>query len=448
MKQRRKSRIVVGSGGVLYLIATGLILGAAIYTQANLLFWGFGLMVGGGAVSVVLCLSALRAIRIQRLLPGHAVCGEPCVLRYHISNRSWLPIFSVFISEAWGRTPRFRRRRKATGDPEGRLGGAPNGWIMHVGPQQSLQAEALCWPRRRGPLKFERIVVSTSFPFGILRKIVEVPEAGEVIVYPALHRLSRRTLSTLARADTTGRKHIDRAGGHEEFFGLREYRYGDSLKLVDWKHTARLKKLVAREMTLPSPPRIMVMLDLRDTAQQRRAAMDLPDAPARPSWWRRLGPHPTPIAPSPRQVRLDSITEAEERAISLTASVLCDAYFHGYQVGMGVQGAPCRTFPVHHSLPHRVRLLEALSRLDPTAGPGSGDAAAIEPSVVIHPGRGEQVIQNGRWPKTLLGAADLDQLVIDGVPASAMLSSREAGPVSRRVELEERAVQQEAVHGR
>ena len=394
----------------MYVMVTGLILGAAIYTQANLLFWAFGLMVGGLAISLLLSWQMLRAIQVQRLLPGHGVCGEALVLRYHLTNRSWLPVFGLMVHETWGqggikgliRRKTWRRVGPVAETPQ-RLKARPHGWVLHIGPHQVIQAEATCWPMRRGVLTFERIVVSTSFPFGIIRKVVESHQPADLLVYPHLYRMNRRTLYSLSQLDPSGRKQVERAGGTEEFYGIRPYRVGDSLKMIEWKRSARTGELVAREMTQPSPPRVMVLLDLRD-----------PD------------------------------DEAKENAISLTASLICDAHFHGYQIGLAVAGARCTVFPVHHSLPHRTRMLEALAGLNLQSTNQEMPSLTDRPSVIVVPGRGDDGAQAARSDRirgraAVLGAADLEQHVSQGGAGGDLLHSR-VRPTSRREEIEERSL--------
>lgn len=424
MKHNR-TRYSLGHGGLVYIVTTGLILGAAIYTQANLLFWGFGLMIGGLIVSLLLTIQTMRKIEVRRLLPAHGVVREHLAVRYHVTNRSWLPVFSMTISENWGRGRSGWKRSGPIAESPYRLRGRPYGWVMHIGPQQSIQAEAPCWPARRGPLRFERIVVATSFPFGMVRKLVEFDQSAELVVYPRLFRMTRRLITSLSEMDVSGRKHVERAGGTEEFFGLREYRVGDSLKMVDWKRTARTGEMVAREMTQPTPPRMMVLLDLTRTAEAVEAGAGRPEP--EPAGRRRR-------AHRRRREDLRSpAARAEDRAISLTASLICDAYFHGCQIGLAVIGAACPVFSVHHSLPHRTRMLEALARLD-TSTPTTA-RPDVTPSVVIWPGNGRWDAKTARARVVTLGAADMDEYIVNPRSETSTLLSRRVLPASRRDEV-------------
>lgn len=418
-----RARIQIGPGGMLYLIVALLLLGASIYTQANLLFWSFGLMVGGLMISVLLSLLALRKLTVQRLLPGHGVVGEAMVIRYRLANRRrLLPGFNLVIREQWGKGRRGWRHDGPIAEDPQRLAGQPTGWVLHLGPSQTVQAEAMCWPLKRGMLKFERIEVSSSFPFGVVRKVLDIPQPDEVLIYPRLYRMNRRLLGRMTQVDMTGRKQLDRSGGTEEFFGLRPYRTGDSFKTIDWKHSARSGALVSREFTQPSPPKIMLLLDLTKRPQPPSVAAD-EEKHAAHSLFHRHKHRPTRPDPS------DPI----ERAVSLTASLVCDAYFYGYQVGLVVAGARCLSFPLHHSLPHRAKILEALSTLDATQPAASDQTPSVDPTVLVHCGGAQRPAGDHRC--LVLGAAHMEQFVREVEGGMTDLLTRRTAPVNRRDEL-------------
>jgi uncharacterized protein (DUF58 family) len=434
-----RNRVYVGPGGMLYVIVAMLILGAAIWTQANLLFWSFGLMIGGLLVSMLISLLILRKVTVQRLLPGHGVAGEALVIRYRLVNRKRiLPVFNVVIREQWGKGRKGWRRDGPVAETPQRLGGQPTGWVLHLGPNQTVQAEAMCWPLKRGMLKFERIEVSTSFPFGVLRKVIDVPQPDQVLIYPRLYRMNRRLLGRMSQVDMTGRKQLDRSGGMEEFFGLRPYRAGDSFKTIDWKHTAKTSNLVSREFTQPSPPKIMLLLDLTGVAV---GSAERTEGDAGPAATTGNGPHSGPYPIAKGRTRFTPIrpdpNDPVERAVSLAASLICDAYFYGYQVGMAVRGARCTTFPMHHSLPHRAKMLEALSTLDAGQPAQMDISPPSEPSVLIHCG-GSQRTGDSRC--LVLGASGMEQFVREVEGGMMELLSRRVAPITRRDEMTMAAV--------
>jgi len=389
---RPRHRLEIGPGGMVYVAIAALILGAAIYTQANLLFWSFGLMIGGLVVSLLVAWRLLGQVQIQRVLPAHGVVGESLVLRYRITNDGLLPVFGLLIVETWGSGRRGWRGRKGSGpiaEKPPRLKGRPHGWVMHLGPNQVLLADAPCFALRRGELKFERILLSSAFPFGVIRKTVSFDIPASVLILPRLMRLHRGLVYRLATMDPTGRKRVERPGGSEEFFGVRPYRYGDNFKLIDWKHSAKTGNLVTREMTQPSPPRMMIGLDVEG-----------------------VDPH--------------AQDEAIEQAVSFAASLVCDAYLNGYQVGLIVWGADCRPFPAHHSLPHRTKILEALARLELRTTPRSpGRARTLAPNVIIRPGA-----ESRSGHPVIIGSDQVHQWMLRA--SGAELLTRRPAPRRRR----------------
>jgi uncharacterized protein (DUF58 family) len=103
----------------------------------------------------------------------------------------------------------------------------------------------LCLPaHRRGWLAPPGFCVSTIFPLSILyswSRRVELP--ARLLVYPAPALPMPRTLAPDEGASGAARA----AGEGDDFVGLREYRYGDSLRRVHWKAFARGQGLLTKE---------------------------------------------------------------------------------------------------------------------------------------------------------------------------------------------------------
>ncbi len=387
------NRIQLCPGSLIYLMVSALITFAALYTQANLLFWALGLVIGAFGVSLIGALITLNGIHVQRLTPSRGVAGEPLVLRHHLVNHSRFACFSIEIIETWDGYRRGSRGVGPKGETPPRLKGRPFGWVLHLGPGQSIQAEAPCWPTRRGLLRFEKIIVRSGFPFGIIRKALAFQQAGEVLVYPPLRRLNRQAALSLSSTDISNAKHADRGGGMDEFFGLRPYRPGDNYKLIDWKHSARTSNLVSREMAKPRPPRMMIQLDLT-----------------------------RPVSSPASQTVVTEDTgwiDAQEEAINLTGSLIREAYLHGIHVGLTVSGAGNPNVPMHHNQAHRRRLLDTLAQLDLSDTPQAPHTPPGKPTVTVRPNDPKlnpdentprasiiNVSGNGRRTQTLLHPSD------------------------------------------
>jgi uncharacterized protein (DUF58 family) len=423
-----RSRIQFGSGGMMFIIVSLLILSVALYTNSPLLYGAFGLMIGALCISTIVSWQMMRGITVQRILPSHGVAGESTAIRYQIVNhKRFMPVFSLVVRETWGRGSNGWRKSGPLVDDPIKLKGLPHGWVLHLGPNQRVQAEAPCWPIRRGALRFEKIQVYTSFPFGVIRRMLEFEQTSQMLVYPQLFRINRHVLYRLSDADPHGRKKLEKAGGNEEFFGLREYRAGDSLKVVDWKRTARAGKLISREMTQPSPPKITMVLDL--TFDESKLAGN-GDAGGMLGGLFGKGKKKKQFTLAQQQAML------HERCICLAASMACDAYLHGYQIGMSVIGVPSVPFPVHHSLPHRTRMLEALSQLDLKYldnSLSSTSSLSAVPSVVI------QCSEHGNVPAgpqtQILRADEMQSFVLEFEDGSASVLNKQVTVKTKRQEI-------------
>lgn len=369
----------VGPTGWVYLLVSALTLGAAVYSQANMMFLALGLLAGGLVVSLVWVWAGLRGLTLERETVSHGVAGEELVLHYRLRKRSRVPGFSLVLTETWGKGMRGYRRSGPMVQRPRRLKERPTGWVMHLPGGGVCHAQASCWPARRGVLDLQRVEVHTDFPFGLLRRVLVFDSPSEVMVLPRIRRMTRRAMAGVTRLDAGGFHHLDKEGGTEEFYSLRDYRKGDSLKVIDWKHTARTGKLLSRELTQPAPPTLRVLLDLGATAMEKA------DGPQREVDEKEL-------------LRID-------RAVVLTASLLCDAVAAGYRVGLTVSGADVDPLAPHRSLPHRTEALERLAQLEPGTAPPITRYTGEAPSVIVRPGRGDtgRTIRAGRRAVELFG---------------------------------------------
>jgi len=116
-------------------------------------------------------------------------------------------------------------------------------------------------PKRRGLHEMDRYQMSTSFPFGFVKRAVERHEKDQVLVYPSMGEVDSKLIALCRSADTSGAMIRPRKGGMDEFYGVKEHRSGDSPRFIHWRRSARTGVLVAKEMTQVSPPRLLILVD-------------------------------------------------------------------------------------------------------------------------------------------------------------------------------------------
>ena len=128
-------------------------------------------------------------------------------------------------------------------------------------------------PLHRGIHEITRAVVSSAYPFGLVRIREAVAAPTQLVVYPTPADLSNyRDRHELMTA-------LGEQGGHAALemgpAGLREYKPGDELRQVHWKATARRRDLVVKEYEGDSQPGLEVSLDLRCSQEQLEASLSL-----------------------------------------------------------------------------------------------------------------------------------------------------------------------------
>ncbi len=232
---------------------------AAMNSQASLLFGVFGLMIGILLVAGVISKMVLRGLHLHRVLPELAVVGQPTTVTYEFTNskRFW-PSLSVSLAELDG-AEAFTRQ--------------PKSYMLHAAAHHTATVPIEVMPKRRGLHEMERYQVSTSFPFGFIKRAVERRQKDNLLVYPALAQVDPRLLSACRSADTSGAHMRPRRGGQDEFYGVKEFRTGENPRLINWRRSARTGVLVAKEMTQVSPPRLVLLVDtFIDPARRTLAA--------------------------------------------------------------------------------------------------------------------------------------------------------------------------------
>lgn len=244
---RRKPSLDFSVTGLVYcsmMMFMGL---AAMNSQANLLYGVFGLMIGILLVSGVVSKIVLRKLRVHRTLPELAVVGQPTTVTYQFVNekRYW-PSLSICVSELDG-TEAFTRQTVS--------------YLLHAAAKMTAIVPIEILPKRRGLHELDRYQMSTSFPFGFIKRAVERRETDAMLVYPAMAGVDPKLLAMCRSADTSGAMIRPRSGGMDEFYGVKEHRAGENPRFIHWRRSARTGTLVAKEMTQVSPPRVLILVD-------------------------------------------------------------------------------------------------------------------------------------------------------------------------------------------
>jgi uncharacterized protein (DUF58 family) len=129
----------------------------------------------------------------------------------------------------------------------------------------------LLHPHERGEISFGRVQLRILSPLGLWNVQRLAGQTEKVRVYPDFARVTGFALmATDHRLSQLGVLQRRRRGEGMDFHQLREYREGDPQRQVDWKASARMRRLISREYQDERDQQIVLLLD----CGRRMAARD------------------------------------------------------------------------------------------------------------------------------------------------------------------------------
>lgn len=219
---------------------------AAMNSQANLLFAIFGLMIGILLVSWSLARVVLAKLDVERDVPELIGVGGRAAIIYRFVNRKRvLPSLSVTLVES---------------DAAGAFADVPRALLLHAPARGTATVPREVRPVRRGVYIMNSFRLTSSFPFGFVRRTCYFSKKSSIVVHPLIGWVDPKLIAMCKSAEQVGTSMRPRQGGQDEFYGIKEYR-GENPRFIYWRRSARTGQLVSRVMTRVAPPRIVLAVD-------------------------------------------------------------------------------------------------------------------------------------------------------------------------------------------
>ena len=253
------------SGGGVFLVIIIVVGFAAWNTGNNPLFLVFSLLCSTLFVGWVHAGTSLRDLTVSARFPDHIFAAEPAPVIVTLRNtKRLLPSFSILV-EARGPVnevePKKRRRYVK------RL----LAYFSYVPHSAAAEQRVEQLFPTRGHVLIDGFELSTRFPFGFVRRRRRLRARNvDIIVYPKPEVISDELHLLPMYA---GRMPSMRRGAGHDLFSMRDYQPQDDLRHIDWKATARSRRLTVREFTSEDERRITIVLDTR---LSHGAGSDLP----------------------------------------------------------------------------------------------------------------------------------------------------------------------------
>lgn len=214
---------------------------AAINTGNNLLYLLLGWLLSFIIASGILSEMTLKQLVVERRPPPRVFAGEPFLMEVLIKNaKPTRASFSIEVEDLVGTTPLDKRC-----------------YFLKIPAAKSQRTSYRHTLARRGPYTLTGYRIATKFPFALFRKSRDVEAPIDLLVYPARARVPLPAPRTEARGEATA----NRTGRRGEFFGLREYRWGDDRRDVHWRSSARTGRLLVREYEDEHARKVVIGVD-------------------------------------------------------------------------------------------------------------------------------------------------------------------------------------------
>ena len=248
MSLQRKIRLT--REGWFYVVVLCFILGGAILREVNLLFVLAGMLAGPLVLSLRSVSTALGGMQITRTMPQGVCAGDLLTVNVQLQNtRHRVGSFALAVQEPM--------------ETEDGTGENHVVYFPYVPAGQSRKQAYRGRPNKRGRYRVGPSLLSTRFPFGLVRRTLTMGQADSILIYPRLGRLTRRWAARQYEAFEGGRRQRQRYHRAEgEYYGVREWRDGDSRRSIHWRSSARTGRLVVRQFEQPHARDLALLLDL------------------------------------------------------------------------------------------------------------------------------------------------------------------------------------------
>jgi uncharacterized protein (DUF58 family) len=265
MSKPTDRRVSICREGWVYFLVTLIVLAAAILRQINLLMAFFGMLAAVPLLSWRVVQASLKHLEVRRKLPECISAGDLLVVEIEAANgRRRLGSWALVVGDIVRRVGHDATKPLT---PQVMFTSVPAGQSRRMTYRGRLPD--------RGKYAFGPLQVSTRFPLGLLRSSLTLPQTDTLLVFPRLGRLGPGWNRLQQSADVGS----GRAARHQgllagDFYGLRDWRDGDSRRWIHWRTSARRQSVVVRQFERQKNQDLALVLDLWQPAVPLAAQLE------------------------------------------------------------------------------------------------------------------------------------------------------------------------------
>ncbi len=133
-------------------------------------------------------------------------------------------------------------------------------------------------PSRRGAFVLGQVHLRVGSRLGMWQRYLDYPAETIIHVYPDMKQLGQYALlARTNRLSLLGVRRTRRIGQDHEFERLRDYTVDDNYKHIDWRSTARRRKLTVKNFQSSQSQRILFLMDCGRMMTNQAAGLSLLD---------------------------------------------------------------------------------------------------------------------------------------------------------------------------
>ncbi len=190
-------------------------------------------------------LPAKKAFDVQRETTRVASLQKNHRVTLHLSNLSWR-----------SRTAWVRDDIPQEFEPE------PKEFVLRLGPRSRTTVHYELKSSRRGAYELKQINLRVRSLLGLWQRYFVYPQETAIHVYPDMKQLAEYAiLARTNRLSLMGVRRTRKIGLENDFERLRDYTPDDNYKFMDWRASARRRKLTVKDFQTSQSQRIIFLLD-------------------------------------------------------------------------------------------------------------------------------------------------------------------------------------------
>jgi uncharacterized protein (DUF58 family) len=224
--------------GKKFFLAAVLIGITAFNTGNNLIYLILSMMLAIFGISVAIIRINMKKLLVGLLQTGPVFANSPSDITFIVKNLKSFPSYSIKVLESEAGGSRIYLPTVPAGSETTEIG------------QRVF--------RKRGIYRQGDFFLETGFPFIFLTKIQPCSVEGKILVYPELKNIENIFADFTALNDESART-FSRWG--DEFAMIREFRYGDDSRKINWKASAKAGKLLVMEYAANEVKKLTIILD-------------------------------------------------------------------------------------------------------------------------------------------------------------------------------------------